>query len=356
LENLLADIWRDLLKRETIGCDDNFFELGGHSLLAARIAALVETKTGRRVPISMFFRAPTIAGLARWIEGDASPGCLVPIRPEGDQPPLFCIHGVLGDAFAFVYLARTFPPGRPIYGLQARDLDGRTPRHESIEAMAADYAREIRTHFPAGPYHLIGNSAGGWIAYAVAQELLRQGARVGLLGILDTTAHARLPHWLLVPEILASTVERVRFHIRRRDIHQARLAGLPLREQVRYLLGVLHPGKRTRFIAKRLREFGPKPHTAPPPAPPGTVAAAAGFNHDPYVALVARYRPPACPGAATVFRASSTRASRLLFWRALIRGPLTRRVVLGDHPTFLDETTSPRVGAAIHTRLTELER
>ena len=56
-EQMLADIWREVLKVGTVGANDNFFELGGHSLLALRVAALVRTKTGRRLdPRTLYFQ------------------------------------------------------------------------------------------------------------------------------------------------------------------------------------------------------------------------------------------------------------------------------------------------------------
>lgn len=65
-------------------------------------------------------------------------------------------------------------PDRPVYGLRAIGLDGCVPRHTSVEQMAAHYAAQVRAFQPVGPYHLLGYSAGGWYAYAVAGELLRR--------------------------------------------------------------------------------------------------------------------------------------------------------------------------------------
>jgi acyl-CoA synthetase (AMP-forming)/AMP-acid ligase II/acyl carrier protein len=57
LEQLIAGIWREVLKIDQIGAEDNFFELGGHSLLSLRVAALVEKRTGLRMdPRVLFFQ------------------------------------------------------------------------------------------------------------------------------------------------------------------------------------------------------------------------------------------------------------------------------------------------------------
>jgi glyine---[glycyl-carrier protein] ligase len=55
-EALVADIWKQLLKVDTIAADDNFFDLGGHSLLALRVVVEIEARTGARLdPRSLFF-------------------------------------------------------------------------------------------------------------------------------------------------------------------------------------------------------------------------------------------------------------------------------------------------------------
>lgn len=56
-EQLVAEIWRDILKIDRVGAEDNFFELGGHSLLSLRVAAAVERRTGWRMdPRTLFFQ------------------------------------------------------------------------------------------------------------------------------------------------------------------------------------------------------------------------------------------------------------------------------------------------------------
>ena len=57
IEEMIADIWRDLLKVRNVSADDNFFELGGHSLLAVKVAAMVRKRTGRRLdPRTLYFQ------------------------------------------------------------------------------------------------------------------------------------------------------------------------------------------------------------------------------------------------------------------------------------------------------------
>ncbi|AVL26553.1 putative non-ribosomal peptide synthetase [Nocardia brasiliensis NBRC 14402] len=111
---------------------------------------------------------------------------VLPIRPDGTEPALFCIHPSSGISWSYLGFAQTLRPGRPIYALQAPDLSGREPSLRSIEEFADRYAREIRALQPSGPYHLLGWSFGGVLAHAVAARLQADGHRVGLVALLDS--------------------------------------------------------------------------------------------------------------------------------------------------------------------------
>jgi amino acid adenylation domain-containing protein len=63
-QEMLAEIWRKLLKVETVGIYDNFFELGGHSLLATQVITKVRDAFEVNLPQRAMFDAPTIAGLS----------------------------------------------------------------------------------------------------------------------------------------------------------------------------------------------------------------------------------------------------------------------------------------------------
>ena len=57
MEQLLAQLWREILKIDHVGAEDNFFDLGGHSLLSIRVAAAVQRATGWRIdPRTLFFQ------------------------------------------------------------------------------------------------------------------------------------------------------------------------------------------------------------------------------------------------------------------------------------------------------------
>ncbi|MFG2732310.1 amino acid adenylation domain-containing protein [Streptomyces canus] len=118
--------------------------------------------------------------------GSGELGVLLPLRPEGSRPPLFCLHPSMGLSWSYAALVPYLPADLPVYGVQARGLAGPEQLPRSVEEMAADYAEEIRTVQPEGPYHLLGWSFGGLIAQAVACRLEEGGEEVALLALLDS--------------------------------------------------------------------------------------------------------------------------------------------------------------------------
>ncbi|RBM10740.1 non-ribosomal peptide synthetase [Streptomyces sp. PT12] len=118
-------------------------------------------------------------------------GVLLPLRDEGTRPPLFCVHPAAGIAWSYAGLTGPLGPDQPVYGLQARGLDGSRVLPGSIAEMAADYVAQLRTVRPTGPYHLLGWSFGGLVAHEMAVRLKRAGERVGLLAVLDAVPPPR---------------------------------------------------------------------------------------------------------------------------------------------------------------------
>ncbi|MFL6244609.1 MAG: amino acid adenylation domain-containing protein [Thermoanaerobaculia bacterium] len=183
-EQILCELFAEVLSLERIGIDDNFFELGGHSITAARLVSRVRSALDVELEIRTLFEAPTVAELSRRLELRSAPASdpLLPIRARGELPPLFCIHPVSGLSWSYASLMRALDPDRPIYGLQV--IDGALL--SSVDAVAANYLERIRAVQPEGPYHLLGWSFGGLVAQAMAVQLRRAGADVGLVALLDS--------------------------------------------------------------------------------------------------------------------------------------------------------------------------
>ncbi|GAB3738136.1 amino acid adenylation domain-containing protein [Spirosoma lituiforme] len=191
IEKLVAEIWQESLRLDTISVFDNFFELGGHSLIAVQIMTRLEKETGKHLPLSMLFECPTVEKLALALQMDGKFivwDSLVPIKPLGTKTPLYIIHGAGLHVMLFNTLAKNMDADQPIFGLQAKGINGVDEPLSSIEEIAAYYIMAIRAQNPDGPYALAGYSFGGIIAYEMCRQLKQMGKEVKVLAMFDTHA------------------------------------------------------------------------------------------------------------------------------------------------------------------------
>ncbi|MBE8986272.1 non-ribosomal peptide synthetase [Nostoc sp. LEGE 12450] len=95
VEEMLAQIWAQVLKVEQVGINDNFFELGGHSLLATQLVSRIRNIFKVELPLRELFAKATVAELAQAIEQlqqqdlDMSALPILPLpRPKNADLPL----------------------------------------------------------------------------------------------------------------------------------------------------------------------------------------------------------------------------------------------------------------------------
>jgi amino acid adenylation domain-containing protein len=180
IEEKLLEIWEEVLARKPISVSDSFFLLGGHSLLATRLMSKIKTAFNRDLAVSLLFKAPSVRELGAIISKEIkvsnkmNGSSLVPVQPNGSQPPLFVIPGYL----FYFNLSKYLGDDQPLYGFEPiPDL--------SIEDVSAVYIRGLKRIQPDGPYYIGGYCAGGIVAYEMARQLSARGDRIGLLALYE---------------------------------------------------------------------------------------------------------------------------------------------------------------------------
>ncbi|MFW6175308.1 MAG: amino acid adenylation domain-containing protein, partial [Acidobacteriota bacterium] len=113
-EEIVAAVWSEVLKVESVGANGDFFALGGHSLLATQVVSRLRSVFGVELSLRELFRSPTVSGLARAVdrlrnESDDGPEVpLVPrppkerLRPSFAQERLWFLERLEGGSSAYV--------------------------------------------------------------------------------------------------------------------------------------------------------------------------------------------------------------------------------------------------------------
>ncbi len=189
----LVRLFEELFDRRPIGIRKSFFELGGHSLMALRLLDRVRNVFDVDLPLDILLQASTVEALAERIAAAERAGSsagawhpLVSIAPDGDRPPVFCVHPGGGNVLCYVDLAYRLGDRQPIYGLEARGREAGERPMENVAEMARTYVEAIREIQPEGPYRLAGWSFGGLVAFEMACQLRAAAQEVAWLAVFDT--------------------------------------------------------------------------------------------------------------------------------------------------------------------------
>jgi amino acid adenylation domain-containing protein len=221
LDIQMKAIWASVLNVPSVKLDDNFFDVGGHSLLAVTLFAQIEQLTGKRLPLSILFEAPTIRHLTDAMRRSnwRSPWrYLVAIQPTGHKRPIFLVPPAGGSALRFNKLTGLMSADRPIFSFDSLGLDGLSEPHNTVEEMAAAYIQEMRLIQSTGPYLVGGMCYGAHVALEIAQQLQAGGQEVSMLVILDAGAPDNGPTWaIVVPKrTLLRYIKRTIYHLRQK--------------------------------------------------------------------------------------------------------------------------------------------
>ena len=146
VEELLAEIWAEVLGVDRVGVYDNFFELGGHSLIVTRMISRVRRVFEIELAVRTVFEEPTIAELADRIEaamavthGSTPLTPIVPVSRDLKIPITFAqelafITAEREGKPSFYGRVMSFKGGLDIPALQ-RTLSEVVRRHEALRTV-----------------------------------------------------------------------------------------------------------------------------------------------------------------------------------------------------------------------------
>jgi amino acid adenylation domain-containing protein len=195
VEHALVRIWEQVLHVPRVGIHDPFFEIGGHSLLVVQLMTRIEQALNVKIAVIELYKQPTVAALAEHVtrmasenrpareaESPASPLVVLSARKAG--APLVLIPGIVGVLHGYYDFAQALGELRPVYGLHALSMQEGDIRH-TVESIARLYVSSLLEVWDRGPFHLLGHSYGGIIAFEMVRQIEQQGHRLGSLILVD---------------------------------------------------------------------------------------------------------------------------------------------------------------------------
>ncbi|HVT17885.1 MAG TPA: amino acid adenylation domain-containing protein [Thermoanaerobaculia bacterium] len=154
LEELVAQIWSEVLRVETVGPSDGFFDLGGHSLLATQVIARVRDCCAVELPLRTLFENPTLAAFAAAVREHQGRGAAAaaagPIvrMPRGQPLPLsfaqerlWFLDRLEPGSAAYILPAAVRLTGPLDIAALARAVQEAVRRHETLRTRFAETAQ-----------------------------------------------------------------------------------------------------------------------------------------------------------------------------------------------------------------------
>ena len=197
---------------EIVGATD-LVSLGMDSLMTLTVLANLREATGQEFSPEFFVDNPSIDAITNTLYPKSKPSLMMPAtvdrairdeimaekaiasppatslllqgNPKTASKTLFLFPDGSGSATSYTSISK-IAPDVALYGLNCPFM--KTPEQFlcGIGGVSTLYKEEVQRRQPKGPYYLGGWSAGGIVAYEVALQLLREGATVARLILLDS--------------------------------------------------------------------------------------------------------------------------------------------------------------------------
>ena len=242
VELLVERVWADVLGRPRVDVRATLKSLGADGEARRRMRERIARESAIDHVPDAVGRAETIEAAAVVLKRGSDVLRLrarafwarnVDLPPDAGRSALFFFHGLRGGGRQWLEPMEGLGADQPVYGIAPHVTSGE-PVPKTVEAIARDHLRLVRTIQPAGPYLLGGFCNGAVAAFEAASQLQRAGVRVSGL--------------LLVAPMLPATyrtgavAQFIRFAITPFDRSLEALHRLGLRYRLSRALGRAEPG------------------------------------------------------------------------------------------------------------------
>jgi len=184
IEEVLGDLWSDVLRVSEVGPEDDFFALGGHSLLAIRMISRIHQALGVELPLRSLFDNSTLGALALAVEKALRGGQgaeLPPIEPAPRGAPL-----PLSPAQQRLWLMQRLFPNNTDYNVpQAVRLIGNL----DLAALSRTLSEIRRRHEVLRTYFLVVDGEPAQVITPAVAELI---PGIDLASLPSTLRHSEL--------------------------------------------------------------------------------------------------------------------------------------------------------------------
>ena len=249
-------------------------------------------------------------------------------KGEG-TPPLFFVPDLGGSVFYAKKFVAAFNAKQPVYGFR---LDPRTDWANSkidIPALAEKFADDLIASNHVEPYHIVGHSFAGIVAFETARQLELKGAKVGILAMLDAGVPLKY-HQRSFLEKLTYPVNLVISLIRFLNHKLPRMNGYEILERAKTHLSPESPQQQSDQSDKHLLST------------PGFVTMDLSTHPEAYRDIIShlygaltRYEPKPYQGSMLIFKCKIHSflavATRYMGWQNFVSGELKVHNVDGDH-------------------------
>ncbi|MFD3259476.1 amino acid adenylation domain-containing protein, partial [Paenibacillus lentus] len=180
IEELLCELWKQILGTEQVGINDNFFELGGHSLKAVALVGELMGQYAIEMPLRFVFQHPTVKELAMMLDrlraGYEMGQPIALLKSSPDFGNVYFFPPLAGYGAVFKSLADPME----FCNFYAMDFIAEDDRVQQYVNIIKEKEAGKR------PVVLGGYSVGGNLAFEVAQALEDSGYEVSDVIMIDS--------------------------------------------------------------------------------------------------------------------------------------------------------------------------